>query len=128
MVENIALFLVNANLGCYLLVTGKVLSLVQIFFNMESIPRKEMSSSKKLFRVSSEVRSVLQRKHDKWSPVRAYDRLKKDLHVFHAMCKVFLRFFAKFGTGHNEGAACDGKTVKMFSDLIRRCLDDDDFV
>ena len=59
------------------------------FFNMERIPRKEMSSSKKLFRVSSEVRSVLQRKHDKWSPVRAYDRLKKDLHVFHVMCKVF---------------------------------------
>ena len=62
------------------------------FFNMERIPRKEMSSSKKLFRVSSEVCSVLQRKHDKWSPLRAYDRLKKDLHVFHVMCKVSLSF------------------------------------
>ena len=98
------------------------------FFNMERIARKEMSSSKKLFRVSSEVHSVLQRKHDKWSPLRAYDRLKKDLHVFHVMCKVLLSFFAKFGTEPNEDAACDGKTVKMFSHLIRKCLDDDDFV
>ena len=60
-------------------------------------------------------------------PLRAYDRLKKDLHVFHLMCKVLI-FFAKFGTEPYEGAACDGKTVKMFSHLIRKCLDDDNFV
>ena len=95
---------------------------------MERIAHKEMSSSKKLFRVSSEVRSVLQRKHDKWSPLRAYHRLKRDLHVFHVMCKVLLSFFAKFGTEPNEDAACDGKTVKMFSHLIRKCFNDDDFV
>ena len=94
---------------------------------MERIAHKEMSSSKK-FRVSGEVCSVLQRKHDKWSPLRAYDRLKKDLHVFHVRCKVLLSFFVKFGTEANEDAACDGKTVKMFSHLIRKCLDDDDFV
>ena len=61
-------------------------------------------------------------------PFTCLDRLKKDLHVFHVMCKVLLSFFAKFGTKPNEDAACDGKTVKMFSHLIRKCFDDDDFV
>ena len=59
---------------------------------MERIAHKKLPSSKKLFRVSSEVHSVLQRKHDKWSLLRAYDRLKKDLHIFHVMCKVLLSF------------------------------------
>ena len=59
---------------------------------MERIAHKKLPASKKLFRVSSEVHSVLQRKHDKWSLLRAYDRLKKDLHIFHVMCKVLLSF------------------------------------
>ena len=52
-----------------------------------------MSSDDKIFRVSSEVRSVLQRKHNSWLPVRVFDRVQKDLGIFHRLCKVFFNLF-----------------------------------
>ena len=94
---------------------------------MDRVPRKKMSVNKKLFRVSTEVRSVLQRKHNKWSPVRAFDRVGKDLNIFYKMCKVFLTFLKKFGQD-DDLASCDGRVVKIFADMVKKSLHDDGFV
>ena len=92
---------------------------------MERIPCKDMKD--KLFRVSTEVRSVLQRQHDHWSPLRAFERVKKDLDILHVLCKVFLAFFKK-ESDDERAAVCNGKSVKMFADMIRKSLQDEDFV
>ena len=81
----------------------------------------------KLFRVLTEVQSVLQQQHDCWSPLRAFERVKKDLNILHMLCKVILAFFKK-ETDNEHAAVCDGKFVKMFSDMIRKSLRDEDFV
>ena len=47
----------------------------------------------KCFRLSTEVRATLQRKHDRWTPYRAYRRVVKELSVFQALCQILLSFF-----------------------------------
>ena len=93
----------------------------------DRIARKDMG--KKRFRLSTEVRATLQRKHDKWTPYRAYSRVEKELSVFRALCKILLSFFQTTpATTENNEVGCNGRAVKMFSDLIKRSLRDDDFV
>ena len=92
----------------------------------DCISRKHMG---KRFRLSSEVRATLQRKHDSWTPYRAYNRVEKELGVFRAILKIILSFF-KMPPKTDEGeVGCNGRAVKMFADLIKRSFrDEDDFV
>ena len=84
----------------------------------------------KHFRLSTEVRATLKRKHDRWMPYRAYSRVGKDLGVFRALCKLILSFFQDNSTAvtKNDEVGCNGKAVKMFSEMIKHSLRDDDFV
>ena len=82
----------------------------------------------KRFRLSTEVRATLQHKHDRWTPYRAYSRVEKEVGVFRAICQIILSFF-KMPPKTEEGeVGCNGRAVKMFSDLIKRLFRDDDFV
>ena len=82
----------------------------------------------KCFRLSTEVRATLQRKHDRWTPYRAYSRVEKEVGVFRAICQIILSFF-KMPPETEEGeVGCNVRAVKMFSDLIKRSFRDDDFV
>ena len=56
----------------------------------DRVSRKHMG---KRFRLSSEVRTTLQRKHDRWMPYRAYSRVEKEVGVFRAICQIILSFF-----------------------------------
>ena len=95
--------------------------------NMQHIPRKDMD--KKRFRLSTEVRATLQRKHDRWTPVRAFNRVSKELSVLHALSGLLLTFFKKDGGDpKEENVLCDGRVVKMISDMIRKSFADEDFV
>ena len=91
----------------------------------DCITQKDMG---KRFRLSSEVRTTLQRKHDRWTPYRAYSRVEKELSVFRALCKIILSFFQMPLTTDEGEVGCNGRAVKMFADLIKRSLRDDDFV
>ena len=91
----------------------------------DSVSRKHMG---KRFRLSSEVGATLQRKHDRWTPYRAYSRVEKEVGVFRAICQIILSFF-KMPPKTDEGeVGCNGRAVKMFADLIKRSFRDDDFV
>ena len=87
----------------------------------------------KCFRLSTEVRATLQCKHNRWTPYRAYSRVNKELGVFRALCKIMLSFFQDNSTdavteSNESKVGCNGKAVKMFAEMIKRSLRDDDFV
>ena len=82
----------------------------------------------KRFRLSTEVRATLQRKHDRWTPYRAYSRVEKEVGVFRAICQIILSFFRMPPKAEEGKMGCNGRAVKMFSDLIKRSFRDDDFV
>ena len=95
----------------------------------DRIARKDMG--KKRFRLSTEVHATLQRKHDRWTPYRAFSRVEKELSVFRALCQMLISFFQTppaTTADNDEEVGCNGRAVKMFSDLIKRSLRDDDFV
>ena len=92
----------------------------------DRVARKDMG---KRFRLSTEVRATLQRKHDRWTPYRAYSRVEKELSAFRALCKILISFFQMpAATTENDEVGCNGRAVKMFADLIKRSLRDEDFV
>ena len=100
-----------------------------IIIMADRVARKDMG--KKRFRLSTEVRSTLQRQHDRWTPYRAYSRVEKELSVFRALCKIILSFFqmpAAATTENDDQVGCNGRAVKMFADLIKRSLRDEDFL
>ena len=78
--------------------------------------------------MSSEVLATLEHKHDRSTPYRAYSRMKKEVGVFRAICNIILSFF-KMPPKTDEGeVGCNGRAVKMFTDLIKRSFRDDNFV
>ena len=90
----------------------------------DHVARKDMG---KRFRLSTEACATLQRKHDRWTPYRAYSRVEKELSAFRALCKMIISFFQMPAT-ENDEVGCNGRAVKMFADLIKRSLRDEDFV
>ena len=98
-----------------------------IIIMADRVARKDMG---KRFRLSTEVRATLQCKHDRWTPYRAYSRVEKELSVFRALCKMIISFFqmpAAATTENDDEVGCNGRAVKMFADLIKRSLRDEDF-
>ena len=86
------------------------------------IPRKDMDK-KKRFTLSTEVRATLERKHDRWTHVRAFDRVNKELLFLYSLAKMLSALFKKDNdSGDKEEVLCDGRAVKMFSDMIRNLL------
>ena len=94
----------------------------------EHTARKEVSK-KPRFRLSTEVRATLERKYDRWSPVRAYNRVSKELTILISLCKIILCFFRKRSDdAEDEDVLCDGRAVRMFSDMIRKSFKDEEFM
>ena len=93
----------------------------------EHIARKEVVKPR--FRLSTEVRKTLERKYDRWTPVRAYNRVSKELTLLTSLCKMLLCFFKKNAEdAEDEDVLCDGRVVRMFSDMIRKSFKDEEFM
>ena len=58
---------------------NRIVSTLKIKTIADCVSRKHMG---KRFRLSSEVRATLQRKHDRWTPYRAYSRVEKEVGIF----------------------------------------------
>ena len=94
----------------------------------EHIARKEVLKKPK-FRLSTEVRATLERKYDRWSPVRVYNRVSKELTMLISLCKIILCFFRNScEDAEDEDVLCDGRAVRMFSDMIRKSFKDEEFM
>ena len=87
---------------------------------MNRVARKEMKA-KSRFRLSTEVMATLQCKHDKWTPYRAFSRVSKEIKAFQSMCELILSFFKSKvdDEGSSDDVACNGRAIRMFSDMIR---------
>ena len=83
---------------------------------MERAPQKEIV--RKNFKLTTQVRSILESKNDKWSPVKAYNRLSKSVGIFHILMKMFISFF-RWQEGGSDDPRCDGQVVKMFTEMIK---------
>ena len=94
----------------------------------EHIACKEVVKKPRLI-LSTEVRAMLERKFDRWSPVRAYNRVSKELTLLTSLCKMILCFFKKSSEdAEDEDVLCDGRVVRMFSDMIRKSFKDEEFM
>ena len=94
----------------------------------EHIARKQVVKPR--FRLSTEVRAMLERKFDHWTPVRAYNRVSKELTMLTSLCKMLLCFFKKSSEDaeDEEDVLCDGRVMRMFSDMIRKSFKDEEFM
>ena len=94
----------------------------------EQTARKEVTE-KPRFRLSTEVRAMLERKYDTWSPLRAYKRVNKEIMMLISLCKIILSFFKKTSDdAKDEEVLCDGRAVRMFADMIRKSFKDEEFM
>ena len=85
--RTIGLFLCRQIFGSDIRVLDDLSSFFIRFFTliMDTIPRKEMSKAK-TYVLSSEVRSILCRKNDKWSLTTVYERVEQDLNILTKIC------------------------------------------
>ena len=71
---------------------SKLFFWVRLCKDMENrLPRKTMEA-KKVYSLSTKVKSVLDRKHDKWSVSTAFERVKFDLNVLTTLCRLLMHF------------------------------------
>ena len=72
---------------------------------------------------------MLERKFDHWTPVCAYNRVSKELTLLTSLCKMLLCFFKKSSEdAEDEDVLCDGRVVRMFSDMIHKSFKDEGFM
>ena len=80
---------------------------------MEKHTARKEAVKKPRFRLATEVRATLERKYDRWSPLRAYNRVNKELMMLISLCKIILGFFKKTsGNAKDEEVLCDGRAVR----------------
>ena len=62
--------------------------------------------------------------------MRAYNRVSKGLTLLTSLCKMLLCFFKKNAEDaeDDEDVLCDGRVVRMFSDMIRKSFKDEEFM
>ena len=81
------------------------------------------------FGLSTEVTVTLERKFDRWAPLRAYNRVSKELTLLTSLCKMPLCFLKKNPEdAEDKDVLCDGRVVRMFSDMIRKSFKDEEFM
>ena len=100
---------------------------VRLRKGMDRLPRRTMET-KKVYSFSTEVKSVLDRKHDKWSVPTAFERVKFDLNVLTTLCRLLMHFFREDSDNNGSKAACSQCTVAMFATLMKKAFKDDDFI
>ena len=88
----------------------------------ERIPRKRMLDVTE-FNAVDVVRSIGDRKFDKWIAKSAMDKVEIDLKVFQGLIKLLLSLFKE--DGEEEESNCLKVSTKL---LIKLKLDDDNFI
>ena len=88
----------------------------------ERIPRKDVTE----FNAVDVVRSIGDRKFDKWTAKSAMDRVEIDLKVFQGLTKLLLSLFKE--DGEEEESNCLKVSTKLFAYMIKLKFDDDNFI
>ena len=88
----------------------------------ERIPRKRILDDKE-YNVMDVVRSIEDRKCDKWTSKSAMDRLEVDYQVFQGLTKFLLSLFKE--NDKEEESSCSKISIAY---VIKSKFDDDDFI
>ena len=91
----------------------------------ERIPRKRMLDVKE-FKAVDVVRSIGDRKFDKWTTKSAMDRIDVDFKVFQGLTKLLLSLFKE--DGGEEESRCSKVPTSLFAYMIKLKFDDDNFI
>ena len=91
------------------------------------LARKTMEA-KKVYSLSTEVKSVLDRKFDKWSVSSAFERVKLDLNGLTTLCRLLMYFFWDDSDTDGLKAACSKSTVAMFATMMKKAFKNEDFI
>ena len=75
------------------------------------------------------MKSGIDRKSDRWTPSKAYERLRFDLNIFKTLCRFILSLFKEEMPNKEETESiCGLKPVAMFATMIKEKFKDDDFL
>ena len=89
------------------------------------IPRKRMVDIKQL-RVIDDIRSIGDRKVDKWNGSTATDRIEADLRLYKGIVDLMFSMFKE--EGEEEEASCSKIPISLMSYMIKLKFDDDNFL
>ena len=87
-------------------------------------------SRKKVYKLSTKVKSIINRKYDGWSAHKAHEWVKHDLNISGSFMRIILSLFKgnlkKIYQEPNEVKSyCDIKSTAMFSGMIKDKIDDE---
>ena len=91
----------------------------------ERIPRKRMLDAKE-YKAVDVVRSIQDRKFDKWTSKSAMDRIDVDFKVFQGLIRLLLSLFKE--EGEEQESSCTKISISLFAYIIKLKFDDDNFI
>ena len=94
---------------------------------MERIPARNMSS-KTVYTLTSEIKSVLDCKHDKWTVSKAFERVRFDLNILTKLSKLIMALFKEEDGDEASSSRFSRKSVAIFATMMRKAFKDDDFI
>ena len=89
------------------------------------IPRKRMIHVKQ-FSVTDNVRSIGDRRADKWNGSTAMDRIEVDLKLYKGLVDLIVLMVKE--EGEEEEASCSKLSISLLSYMIKLKFDDDKFL
>ena len=89
------------------------------------LPRKRMVDVKQL-RVIDDIRSIGDRKVDKWNRSTATDRIEADFKLYKGVIDFIFSLVKE--EGEEEEAACSKVPIRLLAYMIRLKFDDDNFL
>ena len=84
--------------------------------------------TKKVYSLSTDVKSFLDRQFDKWSVSSAFERGKCDLNVLTTLCRLLMFFFWDDSDTDGSKAVCSKSTVAMFATMMKKAFKNEDFI
>ena len=111
---------------------------------MDRIPRKRISttmdneengysSSKRTFRLSTKLKSIVDHSHDSWTTQKAYRRLTGELHILRSLITMLLALFKDdvkkfYSNPFDCSSKCNLRAVTLFASMIKRCFQNEQFI
>ena len=91
------------------------------------------SSSKRTLKLSTKLKSIVDRSHDRWTTQKAYRRLTGQLHILRSMITMLLARFKDdvkklYTNPFDCSSKCNLCAVTLFASMIKRCFQEEQFI
>ena len=91
------------------------------------------SSSKRTFRLSTKLKSIVDHSHDSWTTQKAYRRLTGELYILRSLITMLLALFKDdvkklYTNPFDCSSKCNLRVVTLFTSMIKRFFQDKQFI